>query len=487
MDRAEAMRARTQRILGALVATAAPIVALAVLEYGAGVTDGVARLAVVVGVAVASALGAARWRASSEHTQPREQRAEGSSIESALRLSEERLGQTAKLEAIGHLAGGVAHDFNNLLTPILVGTDTLLHDHPSAELTREVLVEIRNAADQARQVTQQLLAFGRKQALDMRVVDLRAELVRCEKLMRMSLRASVALELRVPDAPVWTRVDTAQLQQILLSLMVNAQDAMPDGGRLTVTASSDDMAARISVVDDGHGMDAHTLSRVFEPFFTTKALGHGTGLGLATVYGIVRQHQGTISVTSALGDGATFTICLPRAEPAIAASPASVPALQTPIRAMRTLMVVEDQPLVASVTRRILERAGYRVLLAVDGPSAVAMAEAHDGAIAALVTDVVLPGFDGAEVARRITAQRRACKVLFLSGYAGDVLSLHGIVDDGHTALLSKPFTARALVAEVRALLVEDDEPDDSPRDPGAPAGAPPTHGLASAPVQRAL
>jgi len=488
------MRVRTQLIIGVLAATMAPVLALAVLEYGFGVHQLAARTAVLALVALVVALVGAlvgrspRFRASAAAafarvTEPIDRVAEPQ-VTDAARTSNDAIGQTTKLEAIGDLAGGVAHQFNNLLTPILVGVDTLLHDRASPELTREVLEEIRSAADQARQVTQQLLAFGGKQALDLRVVDLRTELTRCEKLMRLSLHVGVALELRVPDAPVWARVDTTQLQQILLSLMVNAQDAMPDGGRLTVTASSDATSACITVADSGHGMDAPTLSRIFEPFFTTKALGQGTGLGLATVYGIVRQHHGTIEAVSTPGNGATFTICVPRVEPVVAEL-VSATRTPVPIRAMRTLMVVEDQPLVASVTRRILERAGYRVLLAVDGPAAVAMAEAHDGAIAALVTDVVLPGFDGAEVARRITAQRRACKVLYLSGYSGDVLSLHGIVDDGHAALLSKPFTARALVAEVRALLETDDEPDDSPRDPDAPPGSTRTGGLSGAPAAR--
>ena len=304
----EAMRVRTQLVIGAVAATMAPVLALAVLEYGAGVHGLAARIAVPALVALIVALVVGRVAGRVSVAEPRAM--------GAPRADEELTGQTAKLEAIGHLAGGVAHEFNNLLTPILVGVDTLLDDRTSPELTREVLEEIRNAADQARQVTQQLLAFGRKQALHMRVVDLRTELARCEKLMRPSLRARVALELRVPDAPVWTRVDTSQLQQILLSLMVNAQDAMPDGGRLIVTASSDETSARITVADSGHGMDAHTLSRIFEPFFTTKALGEGTGLGLATVYGIVHQHHGTIAAQSTPGNGAAFTVCLPRVEPA---------------------------------------------------------------------------------------------------------------------------------------------------------------------------
>ena len=380
---------------------------------------------------------------------------------------EAQLLQASKMEAVGRLAGGVAHDFNNLLTVILGSADLLLdtlgRDHPE----REEAEEIRKAGLRAADLTRQLLAFSRQQVLAPQVLDLNEVVANMDKILRRVIGEDIDLRT-VPSPDLRTvRADPSQLEQVVMNLAVNARDAMPTGGKLTIETANvelDEAYARehavvlrpghyvmLAVSDTGIGMDVATRARIFEPFFTTKAKGKGTGLGLATVYGIVKQSGGVIWVYSEPGRGTTFKIYLPRVEDA------AVPAARSPVppvsvRGSETVLLVEDEEMVRKLVHKVLKANGYTVLLAADGIDAERVAEQHAGPIHLLMTDVVLPGLNGKQVAQLLTAARPMIRVLYLSGYTDDAIVHHGVLESG-VAFLQKPFTPAVLGRKVREVL----------------------------------
>jgi two-component system, cell cycle sensor histidine kinase and response regulator CckA len=373
------------------------------------------------------------------------------------RRLEEQLAQAQKMDAIGRLAGGVAHDFNNLLTSILSAAEFAAEGLPHGSPALEDLAVVREAAQRAAELTRQLLAFARKQVVAPRVVALPALIGETERMLRRMLGEDVEIVSRAaPDAwPV--RVDPALLQQVVVNLAVNARAAMPRGGCVTlelrnarVGAPTGEIAAGdwvlLAVSDTGQGMSSETLARVFEPFFTTKAPGRGTGLGLAMVYGTVKQAGGHISVASEVGRGTRFEILLPRADHAAEEPTAAAAA---PRGGGETLLLVEDDPLVLGMNARALGALGYRVLPCRSGEEAIGRARTHAGAIDLVVTDVVMPRMSGPTVARALTALRPGVRVLFVSGYAEE-LAARGVAG---AAFLAKPFTPRALAARIREVL----------------------------------
>ena len=379
------------------------------------------------------------------------------------RALEAQLRHSQKMDAVGRLAGGVAHDFNNLLTVITGCGEMLLESLPPEDERRSELLEIREAARQAAVLTRQLLAFSRKQLLTPRVIDLNALVGEMERLLRRVISEDITLVTELDPALEHVRADPAQLQQVVLNMVVNARDAMPRGGRLTLrTANARSMAAVagersvmapgeyvvLAVSDTGVGMDEKTKSRVFEPFFTTKENGKGTGLGLATVYGIVKQSGGYVWVESAPGRGATFEIYLPRSEEPVGAAPER--AVMAVARGRETLLLAEDAGAVRAVTRAILERAGYSILEASTGAEALALARRCTETIHLLVTDVVMPGMSGPALAGELRAVHPEARVLYLSGYAGDELDCGSGLPG---RCLPKPFTPEALARKVREVL----------------------------------
>jgi PAS domain S-box-containing protein len=381
------------------------------------------------------------------------------------RALEARYAESQKLESIGRLAGGVAHDFNNLLTVIL-SCGELLRDSIAANgpASEEDVREILGAGNRARELTQQLLAFARRQVIAPVVLDLNTLVGESEKLLRRLLGEDVTLVMSVEPGLSRVRCDPAQLQQVVVNLAVNARDAMPRGGRLEI--STDDvlvdagqaaslpgllpgMHVRLTVRDDGPGLPPEVREHLFEPFFTTKEKGRGTGLGLATVYGIVNQSGGSIAVESALGRGTAFAIYLPRSDAEVLPRARASPNPRE--RGSETVLLVEDEPAVGAVTARILRGAGYRVLHAHDGAEALALA-ATEPCLHLLLTDVVMPGLDGRQVADAIGRTHVETRVLFVSGYTQEAIVHHGVVDAG-VQFLAKPFTRDALLSRVRAVL----------------------------------
>ncbi|OLC07756.1 MAG: hypothetical protein AUH42_02935 [Gemmatimonadetes bacterium 13_1_40CM_70_11] len=379
---------------------------------------------------------------------------------------EEQFHQAQKMEAVGRLAGGVAHDFNNLLTAILGSADLMLDSLRAGVPEREEVEEIRKAALRAADLTHQLLAFSRQQVIAPTVLNPNDVVANMDKLLRRLLGEDV--ELRAVLAPdlATVKADSSQLEQVVLNLAVNARDAMPNGGKLTIETQNvelDVAYARghvssqpgdyvmLAVSDTGVGMDAATQARIFEPFFTTKEKGKGTGLGLATVYGIVKQSGGWIWVYSEPGHGTTFKIYLPRvAEAAAPAAPS--PAPPASVRGSETVLVVEDDEMIRHLVQRVLKANGYTVLVAASGRDAERVAGQHQGPIHLLMTDVVMPGMNGREVARRLAAARSGIRVLYLSGYTDDAIVHHGVLEPG-IAFLQKPFTLAVLGRKVREVL----------------------------------
>jgi hypothetical protein len=385
--------------------------------------------------------------------------------EETLRRSEQQLRQAQKMEAVGQLAGGVAHDFNNLLG-VIVGYSGLLMDALGpVDRRRPLVTAIEAAADQAAALTRQLLAFGRRQVLQPRRLDLNAVLDETAKLLRRLIGEDIELVLNRGAELAAVEADPVQLQQVLLNLAVNARDAMPTGGRLTIETANCELDATFSrihseirpgphvmlrVTDTGMGISPAALQHVFEPFFTTKDAGKGTGLGLSTVYGIVRQSGGCITVVSSPGSGAQFTVYLP---PAPSDRPdAAGPHLKRVAQGSETILVVEDEELLRRLTCRLLQTSGYRVLQAANGAEALEVARAYEAPIHLLVTDVVMPGMSGATLAAQLLAARPEIKVLYVSGYASDLIARHGVAD-GSPSLLHKPFSRDALSSRVRELL----------------------------------
>jgi nitrogen-specific signal transduction histidine kinase len=379
---------------------------------------------------------------------------------------EEQLRQAQKMEAIGQLAGGVAHDFNNLLTVISGNCDLLLSGARADDPTRANLVDIRAAGERAANLTRQLLAFSRKQILEPKLVDVHEVLGGVEKMLRRLIGEDVTLGTDFAADPSWVKVDPGQLEQVVMNLAVNARDAMPRGGRLTIRTRSlgppdapdlDETSGKrrrprvaISIADNGVGIPADVKPHLFEPFFTTKPAGKGTGLGLATVYGIVKQSGGDITVESEPGKGATFTFVLPsHPEPRRRGSGASLHAVP---RGTETVLVVEDEDAVRRIVKIALESTGYRVIEARNGPDALDLARAHAGGIQMLVTDVVMPEMSGREVAARIAEAHPGVRILYMSGYTDDAVMRHGIVESG-VAFLQKPFSPLSLARKVREVL----------------------------------
>jgi two-component system, cell cycle sensor histidine kinase and response regulator CckA len=353
-----------------------------------------------------------------------------------------------KLESLGRLAGGVAHDFNNLLTGI-TGYATLLLERTNGdgELRRD-LGEIVRAADRAAELTKQLLAFGRRQVLKPRPLDLNTILAEVEPLLQRLVGEDVELEIRGGTELGTVRADPGQIEQVIVNLAVNARDAMPDGGRITIeTRNAGTGHVELVVSDTGLGMDEDTVGQIFEPFFTTRE--QGVGLGLASVYGIVHQSSGDVSVESSPGAGTVFIITLPRvSEPPGAADPTPEPAMRP---GSETILLVEDEDVVRDLTRRVLERQGYTVLACADGAAAVALAEAESRPIDLLLTDVVMPGMRGYEVAKHVAASRPKIRILFMSGYAEETLVGRPALSEH--ALIEKPFAVDALTRRVREAL----------------------------------
>jgi two-component system cell cycle sensor histidine kinase/response regulator CckA len=379
---------------------------------------------------------------------------------------EQQLRQSQKMEAVGRLAGGVAHDFNNLLTAIRGHTDLLLSDLPADSALRSDIEEIRGAADRAASLTQQLLAFSRRQMLQPVVLEVDSIIAAMQPLLARLLPRNVVLSTRLDAAETRVRADRSQIEQVLVNLVVNARDAMPNGGELRIVTepfvmdasfaranpgSSPGAYARISVRDTGVGMDAQTLLHIFEPFFTTKDVGKGSGLGLATVYGIVKQSGGFVRASSAVGAGTEFEIFLPRvSEPVRDSRDAPVHANGT---SGETILVAEDEPAVRALTCRILRKRGYHVLEAKDGTEAVEVASSYEGTINLLVTDVIMPNVGGRELSERLARMRPQVKVLFMSGYTDDQLLQRGVLQSGSGNFLEKPFTPDALARKVREVL----------------------------------
>jgi signal transduction histidine kinase len=384
-----------------------------------------------------------------------------------LRESQERYLQAQKLEGIGRLAGGVAHDFNNLLTVINGYSDTVLGKLDVSDPLRPSIHEIRQAGERAAELTQQLLAFGRKQLTRPRPVNVNSVVQACENMFRRLLGEDIELTTRLSPALGLVLADRGQLQQVLLNLVVNAREAMPDGGRLAIETAAVQIdsqyaagrpevtflgpAAVLKVSDTGHGMDEETKQHIFEPFFTTKGLAKGTGLGLATVYGIVKQSQGWIQVQSEIAKGTSFEVYLPQTEVDDAADENRSSGGAIP-RGSETVLVVEDQAEVRAFAVSALTAHGYHVIDAADGMQALTLSESYVGPIHVLLTDVVLPGMNGRELADQIKSIRPEVAVVYTSGYTDDAIAHRGVLDVG-AAFIPKPYTTDAVAAKVREAL----------------------------------
>ncbi|MGH9508545.1 MAG: PAS domain S-box protein, partial [Terriglobales bacterium] len=382
------------------------------------------------------------------------------------RLLEEQFRQAQKMEAVGRLAAGVAHDFNNLLTVIQGYTDMALLGLEERHPVREELLEVQNAASRATDLTRQLLAFSRQQALEPKLVDLNAVVENLQKMLGRLLGENIELRTVLSSELGCVHADSGQLEQVIMNLAVNAKDAMPKGGELVVETANVDLDedyvrrhpgskpgryVRLSVRDTGVGMDERTRSRIFEPFFTTKELGKGTGLGLATVYGVVKQSGGYIAVESSIGEGASFDIHLPFVpcaghESCADARPEGL------LQGTETVLLIEDEETLCSLSSDFLRQHGYKVLTAGNGAEAIGILQRHAGKVDLVVTDVVMPEMNGKELANWMGRQRPEIKVLFMSGYTAETLREHGICRL-EVPVLSKPFTREALVRRVRSIL----------------------------------
>jgi nitrogen-specific signal transduction histidine kinase/ActR/RegA family two-component response regulator len=387
--------------------------------------------------------------------------------ERALQESEEQFRQAQKMEAVGRLAAGVAHDFNNLLTVISGHSNLLLLDLEKNDPRRSSVEDIAAAGDSAAGLTQQLLAFSRRQVLQPKVVDPNTVVSQVSKMLRRLLGEDVDVVIVPRPDTGHVKADPGQMEQVIINMAVNARDAMPEGGRLTVSTGNVTLDERftrqhtgldpgeyvaLTMKDTGVGMSEQTLVHVFEPFFTTKGSGKGTGLGLSTVYGIVKQSGGYITADSEVGTGTTFTIYLPRVD-AAGETVKQADAMSAKRHAgSETILLVEDAEGVRAVARRILSEAGYTVLEADGGQAAIEQSTEHRGAIHLLLTDVVMPHMNGKEVAQHLGRSNPELKVLFMSGYTDDAIVHRGVLEP-NIELLEKPFTVSGLLAKVREVL----------------------------------
>ena len=381
--------------------------------------------------------------------------------EAALRRSEEQLRQAQKMEAVGRLAGGIAHDFNNLLTAIRGNVELAIADLPAESPVHTELEQIRHAAETATAVTRQLLSFSRQQAAVPLVIDLAASVEKLTVLLKRLLGSDLELETRMERGVGHVCLDPAHLEQILINLALNARHAMPEGGRLTVTADSVVLGpghpalpmdgatgdyVRLTVADSGVGIDEQTRPRIFEPFFTTRQ--DGSGLGLFTVYGIVTQNGGSIAVESAPGEGTTFTIHLPRVAPATPERSAEAVA-EAAAATAETVLLVEDEDAVRLMANKLLQRRGYRVLLAENGEEALRVAGAHPGSIEVLLTDMTMPRMSGLELARRMSERYPGIPIVFMSGYTEQPVP-DGLIGESPTLFIHKPFSLDVLIQAIR-------------------------------------
>ena len=388
---------------------------------------------------------------------------------------EQQYFQSQKVECVGRLAGGVAHDLNNLLTPILGYGEILQDDLPDDGLCSESLREIINAGERAKHLVRQLLAFGRKQQLEFSPIEVNEMISNFENLLRRTIREDIRLTLRQEAGIARVNADLGQLEQVLLNLAVNASDAMPQGGELSIETVQVKLEERdrdpiykippgeyilLQVSDTGHGMDEETKSKIFEPFFTTKGQ-DGTGLGLATVYGIIKQHEGYTWVYSEPGVGTTFKIYLPVLDEDLAAQgiPSSVSdrsSLSTMYRkGSERILLVEDNEQVRRLTKAMLERLSYEVIVAADGDAALALLDEDPSSVQLLLTDVVMPGMNGKELFKRARRLKPDLRVLYMSGYTATVIAYRGVLDEG-AEFIAKPFTTTCLAAKIRAMLDKD-------------------------------
>ncbi len=423
------------------------------------------------GTRVPTLVGAAmleypRWIAFTADLTERKQAEQGRvRAENALRQSEHQLRQAQKMEAVGRLAGGVAHDFSNVLSVILSYGELILGDLKPTDPLRADIEEIRKAARRAAGLTRQLLLFSRHQAVAPKVIEIHDVLTSMNNMLQRILGEDVELVLLAPKSGGRVKVDPSHIEQVILNLVVNARDAMPTGGKLTIETESvvldedhalSHLQAKVGpyvmlvVSDTGTGMDRETQGRIFEPFFTTKAVGRGTGLGLSTVFGIVQQSSGHIEVHSEPGKGATFKVYLPKIDAPVDVLRASVrPAT---LRGAETILLVEDEEQVRMIVLNILRRQGYCVVPAQHAAEALLLSEQHTGRIDLLLTDVVMPQMSGPEVAKQLVAKRPEMKVLCMSGYTDDSIVRHGVVAS-HIAFIEKPITPSSLATKVREVL----------------------------------
>jgi two-component system, cell cycle sensor histidine kinase and response regulator CckA len=379
---------------------------------------------------------------------------------------EEQLAQSQKMDAIGQLAGGIAHDFNNLLTVIMSYGSLLLSDLDEGDPRRDDAQEIANAASRASGLTHQLLAFSRKQILEPRLMSVNDVVNGVEKLLRRLIGEDIELATTLESDLYSINADPGQLEQVLINLAVNSRDAMPDGGRLHITTANTFLSAEhggrqlsaspgqyimLAVSDTGMGMSREVQRRMFEPFFTTKGQGKGTGLGLATVYGIIKQSGGDVWIYSEPGKGTTFKVYFPRAGEGRALHLVPEDPQVSP-RGTETILVVEDDPALRALSERVLEANGYTVLLARNGIEALAIASGYPGHIDMVATDVVMPKMNGRPLVEKLTETRKGMRVLFMSGYTDDEVMRRGVID-GHTAFLQKPFTPPQFARKVREVL----------------------------------
>ncbi len=379
---------------------------------------------------------------------------------------ETELRQSQKMDAIGRLAGGISHDINNLLTAISVSADLMSMDIVENDPLHRECDEIRKAVEQATSMTSQLLAFSSKQMLEPKVLDLNEVVHRVQGMLRRLIGEHIELEALLDTDTGQVRADSGQLEQILMNLVLNARDAMPQGGKLTIETAEvtlgEDYAREhidaepgpyvmLTVSDTGHGMDEETQSHIFEPFFTTKEADLGTGLGLSTVFGVVKQSKGRISVSSEPGRGTTFTIYLPSVPDRPEAEEARQAQPET-LRGTETVLLVEDEQMVRRAVRDVLQRSGYKVLVASNAGEALLISEQHTGFIHLLLTDVVMPRMSGPDLVERLDPWHPEMKVLYVSGYTDNAIAEHGVLDPG-VALLQKPFSVESLLQKIRQVL----------------------------------
>ncbi len=393
-------------------------------------------------------------------------RAERKRAEEALRQSEKQFRQSQKMEAVGRLAGGIAHDFNNLLTVIVGYSQVLSTELGPQHPLRGKVDETLRAGERAAMLIRQLLTFSRKQSLDPKILSLNTAVTSLESLLRRLIGEDIQLVSKLDSTNGRLRADQAQLEQVLVNLIVNARDAMPKGGMLTIETAQVELTrspvyhitpllpgpyVRLSVGDTGCGMDSQTQSHIFEPFFTTKGEGKGSGLGLSTVFGIVTQCGGAIDVTSRVGHGTRFDLYFPSIESDILTT-APPQFLGQPQRGTETILLVEDEPSVRMLVRDELRKLGYRVIEAKNGVEACLLATQQAGSLQLLLTDVVMPGMGGRELAQHLSVIKPDLRILFISGYMDDVGIMAG-QEEGMSSFLQKPFTPEVLARAVRTLL----------------------------------